>query len=263
MRFFRITRASLPRWQPQLEALERLAVYPLGRDAFRISHGRNYFAFFERMGRVAYYAMAEGGTLAAVGCGILRDDSPRRWYVSDVKVHPRFRGRHLMVSMIYRAFWQNYLRCPRGYAVAMDPPDGRTPPALRSFSHFRWLPASTLGFFRLDLYSADDAGARRALPLIARGLGTPRFLSLLGVKDLILESTRAPLPLLHLSFSSRPAPREFAEPQPGHTHMWCVPREDPRTAILRAAGFVPTATATVIYHRLGDFDGTAIETAEI
>lgn len=266
MRFFRISRANLAHWQSQLEALEQLSEYPLGADSFRLSHGADYFAFFERMGEVVYYGLEEGGKLVAVGCGILRpkeDGLPRRWYVSDIKVHPEFRGRHLMVKLFARAFFQNYLRCPRGYAVAMDPPDGRVPPSLRALQHFKWLPATATGYLRLNLYSADAAEMQRALPLLSTGEARPRFLSLRGAKDLMMQSTKTALPLLHLSFSSRPAPQVFEQPQSGYTHMWCLPQASSLSEHLHRHDFRPSATATVIYHRLSDFDGSAIETAEI
>ena len=265
MRFLRIDRAELPRWHRELEALEADARYPLGDDAFRLSHGPDYFAFFERLGALRYYALEDRGRLVAVGCGMLRtpEVGPRHWYLADLKVHPAYRGRHLPIALFRRAFVQNYVRAPRGYGIAMDPPDGRVPPAVRLLAHFRFLPPSLLDTTRLDLWSSDEAGMRRALPLLAPGRGTPRFVSLLGVKDLVLESTGAPLPLLHLSFASRPERRTFAEPQPGHTHMWCLPRGAPLAAALAAAGFRPSASATIVHHRMRGYDWARIDTSEI
>lgn len=266
MRFFRITQAQLPQWQEQLEALERLSEYPLGRDWFQISHGENYFAFFERMGDVAYYGLEEDKQLVAVGCGILRPAQPghkRCWYVSDIKVHPKFRGRHFMVHLFARAFFQNYVRCPRGYAVAMDAPDGEMPPSLRSIQHFKWLSAASTGYLRLNIYSADEKRTRELWPVVTFGRAEARLLSLRGVKDLVLKSSQAPLPLLHVSFSARPAPVVFVKPQPGYTHMWCAPQHSPVAQAMARLHVNPTATATVLHHRLPGFDGSTIETAEI
>ena len=272
MRFVRIRLKDLPRWQSQLEALEQLSVYPLGNDSFRISHGQDYFAFFQRLGDVRYYALHDHGRLVAVGCGVLRPrldkNTPRRWYVGDFKVHPDYRGQHLLVSIFRRAFWQNYVRCPRGYAIAMNPPDHRVPPAVRAFAHFKWLPMSLIDVWQLDIYAADAAALRPALPLLGAGRGPPRFISLLGTKDLVLQSTQMPLPLLHLAFAPRrdsasPQATEFAEPQELHTHMWCVPQASALTTRLAAAGFTPTASATVVSHRLNRFDPASIDTSEI
>ncbi len=266
MRFFKITREILPRWQEKLEALEQLSVYPLGADAFRLTHGADYFAFFERMGEVHYYAIEEGGALAAVACGVLRPASvraPRRWYAADLKVHPAFRGRHLPITLLRRAFLQNWLRCGRGYAVAMDPSDGRVPPGVRLMAHFKWIPMSLMALAKIDVYAADEHGMKRAAPLIARGGVRPRYVSLAGVKDLVLESSKAPLDLLHVSFAPTGDDRVYEAPQRGATHMWCVPREHALAGALAAEGFTPTASATLLHHRLARMDWATLETCEI
>jgi GNAT superfamily N-acetyltransferase len=266
--FFRIQREELPRWQAELEALEQRSVYPLGDDAFRISHGADYFAFFERLGRVHYYAMAHEGRLIGVACAMLRPaegELPSRWYVADLKVHPDFRGQHVPLRMLYRGFVPRYLECPRGYAVAMDPPDGRRPPGIRLLDHFSWLPRLGTDYLSLDLFTADADSIDTLLPLLSEAHPGRRlrFVSTLGIKDLVLESTGRPYPLLHLSPSDRPAPRVFERPQPDHVHMWCLPRRHPLVARLAERGVVPSASATVVHHRIPGFDGLSIETAEI
>lgn len=268
MRLVHITRAELPRYQPELEALEQRSVYPLGDDAFRLSHGADYFAFFERLGQLEYFGMEHEGRLVAVGCVILRpeeDGLPRRWYAADVKVHPDFRGQHVVVKMLYRGFLPLYARCRRGYAIAMDPPDGRVPAAVRSMQHYAFLPTFGTEHFRLALFSVGAREMETLLPLVAtaRPDRRPRFVSTSGIKDLVLESTGKHYPLLHLTFSDRAAPRVFAEPQPDHVHMWCLPTTHTLIAELAGRGVLPSATATVIKHRLPTLDGTKIDTSEI
>lgn len=220
------------------------------------------------MGDVHYYALADEGRLVAVACGVLRSGggAPRRWYACDMKVHPDYRGRHLPVALFRRAIPLNYLRCPCGYAIAMNPSDGRVPPAVRSFAHFKWLPMWMIDLWPLDIYSADDDGMRLALPLLREAAperGEPHFVSLRGVKDLVLESTKASLALLHVRFGPPRDERWFPDPQPGHTHMWCVPRGEPLAARLEAAGVTPTASATVGAHRLSRAQLRMIDTSEI
>lgn len=254
MRFFRISDADLPRWQSELEALEHRSVYPLGADTFTISHGADYFAFFRRMGAVHYHALEDGGRLVAVGCGVLRDE-PRRWYGADLKVHPDYRGRHLPLRMANRLFLPHFLRCPRGYGVAMDPPGGEAPATVRLLRHFKWLRVA--GTIPLRLYSADFGQMRAALPALVAARGPLHFISLAGIKDLTLASTGKPLPLLHVGYGTpRPGDRIFTEPQPGHTHMWCTPDADP-------TGLPVAATATILHHGLHSFDWRRLTTAEI
>jgi hypothetical protein len=113
---------------------------------------------------------------------------------------------------------------------------------------------------QLDIYSGDADATQRALPLF----GQPaHFVSVRGIKDLVLESTGKPLPLLHVSLREKRDRVLFDEPQAGHTHMWCAPRGSALQARCAAAGFVPTASATVMYHRMRNFDGSWIETSEI
>ena len=266
MRFLRITRADLPRWQDELEALEQHSIYPLGDDAFRISHGVDYFAFFERMGEVAYYALEEGGGLVAVGCGVLRPargSQPRRWYVGDLKVRPDARGRHLPVSLIRRGFLQNYLRCRRGYAVAMNPADGRVPPAVRAFAWFKWLPMWMLGSFQLDIYDAADEGLALIWPLLLEHRGPAHLVSCDGLKELRLQSTGRPVPLLHVRHGEPTDDVVFTAPQPGHRHMWCVPRGAELSRQLHLRGVSPMASATVVHHRMGSMDWSTLDTSEI
>jgi hypothetical protein len=264
MKFVRITRENLARWQGELEALEMRASYPLGSDTFRISHGKDYFAFFERLGDVRYYAWENDGQLVAVGCGVLRKN-PARWYLADVKVRADFRGQHLPIAMLKRAFFQNWLRCGKGYAVAMNPADGSEPKSARLLQHFGWIPPSLISSFQLHIYSADVDKMRSVLPLVTQqsGLGRPHFVSLKGVKDLIFESTKQPLSLLHAKFGDSVDERTFREPQKGSTHMWCCPAQSPLAAALSQVGEAPSATATVLQHRLGGFDWRRLDTSEI
>jgi len=272
LRFLPITARELPRWQTQLEALEQTSVYPLGDDAFQLSHGPRYLAFFERLAdgdsdRVAYYALVDDDGPACVGCGVRRPARgalPERWYVGDLKVRPDRRGEHLPVSLIRRAFLTNYLRCPRGYAVAMNPDDGRTPPALRAFGHFAWLPPSVLSTFQLDLWSANADTFAVARPLLEQARGPLHLVNLDGIKMLQLRSTGRPMPLWHVRHGDVVDRRTATTPPPGATIMWCAPRTSALAAALQVRGLRPSASATVIHHRL---DGLrwddVIDTSEI
>ena len=267
MQLIRITRDTLAQWQPELEALEQRSVYPLGDDAFRISHGRDYFAFFERLGDVRYYAWQHENELVAVGCGVLRPatpSAPARWYLGDVKVRPDHRGRHLPIAMLRRAFLSNWLRCGRGYAIAMNPADGSEPPGARLVKHFGWIPPSLMRTQQLHIYSADTERTRAALPMLSSTRrGRPHFVSLLGIKDLVLESTKKPLSLLHAKYGDAVDERWFREPQKGSAHMWCTLAGSQLDVALRQNAFAPSATATLISHRLASCDWSALDTSEI
>lgn len=273
MRFVRIARRDRPAFQARLAALEKLATYPLGTDTFQLDHGPDYFAFFDRLGDVLYLAALEGDDLAAVGCGMLRrvplrqgERPTRAWYAADLKVHPDHRGEHLPLKLVARNFVWNYLRCPRLYGITMNPPGGGENRIVRLAARWRWTPVGPGPL--LQLWSLDADAMRRALPALERHRGPIRFRSLEGVKDLVLGSTGRRLPLLHAEWG--PAPPAHATvgalvegPRPDHVHMACAPEGDALAADLRALGFAPDATATIVHHRMGRSDWRFVLTSEI
>lgn len=273
MRIVRIAPRERAAFQARLAALEQLAAYPLGQDSFRLDHGPDYFAFFDRLGDVLYAAALQGEQLAAVGCGMLRrvpfraGEAPRRaWYIADLKVHPDHRGGRIPLRVFGRFFPWHYPRCPRGYGISMNPGDGRENKVVRLFGHWRWSPVSVPA--QLLLWSLDQDAARRALPIIERHRGPVSLRSLAGIKDLVLGSTGQPMKLLHAEWD-RPAGADPARdgrvvdgPQADHVHMVCAPEQDALAVDLRALGLAPSATASILAHRMPS-DWRFIVTSEI
>ncbi len=88
MNILEITPELRPRFGARIQALEANSTYPLGAERFRIDHGRDYFAFFERMGELLYLAALERDEVIAVGACVLRDvplvdarSSVKAWYL--------------------------------------------------------------------------------------------------------------------------------------------------------------------------------------
>lgn len=266
IRVFRLGRDERAAWMRPIVGLEGMARYPLGQDHFRIDHGRDYFRFFDRLGDLAYYVAADDGELVAVGCGMLRDlpGFGAAWYVGDLKVRPARRGEHVPLRMMGAAVPVEYPRCGRGYGISMNPPTGENR-VLRLVRRFAMLPVEHA--CTLEMYSLDAAEARAARPTLEALLGPVSFLSLRGVKDILLESTGAPLPLLHVQHGPLaergPGADLHAEPLDGAVHMLCAPAGDPLTAALRERGHTPTATATVIAHRMDGYPWRNVLTSEI
>ena len=46
-------------WAPKILALEDMCIYPLGTDAFKLDHGKDYFAFFDRMGASTHVVLPD------------------------------------------------------------------------------------------------------------------------------------------------------------------------------------------------------------
>lgn len=266
MRVVRLTPGNVERYRAGVVALEALAEYPLGADFFHLDHGGDYFAFFRRLGELRYYAMVDGARVVAVGAGILRDvpapggGTVRTWYLCDLKVHPDLRGKHLPLRLLGAAFLPCYLRCRRGYAISMNPGDGRPNPVTKLLGRFRWAPLRAAG--RLVFYSLSHDEMVRARPLVERHRGPVSFLSLRGKKDLILRSTGSALALLHVQHGAC-AERGESEPRSGHVHMLCAPEGDPLAAALDASGTRPSADATVLSHAMTGWDWKFVLTSDI
>jgi hypothetical protein len=165
--------------------------------------------------------------------------------------------------LLRKVFVHNYLRCPRGYAISMNPADGSPNRIVRLLGRFRW--ARTSLATTLRLYSLAEGEMRAAEPVLRAHRGPVRYLSLAGVKDIVLQSSGAPLPLLHAQFGALAAPAAACAPapRPGHVHMFCAPEGDPLHEELARAGLHPSASASVIHHRMDRADWKFILTSDI
>lgn len=267
MKVIRIERADLPKWQAELSALEKLASYPIGNDRFQIDHGADYFKFFERIGTLYYYATLEDGKIVAVGAGMLRNapmragDKPKRfWYGGDLKVHPEYRGKRFPLTMATRVFLPNFLRCRRGYAISMNPGDGSENRVVTNLTRFKWAPVHA--GLTLELYSLDADAMREAAPVVTEQRGPLSYLSLRGIKDIVLESTGAPMPLLHVQFGPFAA-AGVPSPVQGHTHMLCALRDDELSKALGRLGHQPSATATILHSGMSSSDFRFVLSSDI
>ncbi|MFZ5479418.1 MAG: GNAT family N-acetyltransferase [Myxococcota bacterium] len=247
-------------WGPRVAALERGVSYPLGADRFEIDHGPDYSAFFRRLGELHYVAAIDGERVAAVAAGAIRSlPGGRAWYLGDLKVHPDYRGRRLAWAMVRWGFPRHYWRCRRGYAITMDPPD-RPNRVVRLSSHF-WLIRNGVAA-RLLFWSLDRDAARAVSPVVRRHRGPLTWRSLAGIKDLVLASTGRPMPLLHAQFGPCAEHGQDA-PDAGATHMLCAPDGDALAAAMAAEGLAPSATATLLAHRMPRTDWSFVLTSDI
>ncbi len=267
MRVHRITRDLEVRWGPGVAALEAIARYPLGDDHFQIDHGDDYFAFFHRLGDLHYYAAVDGDRVVGVGAGMLRRVAPRVgqepvpcWYLADLKVHPDAQARWIPFRIFRAGLADGLRRCPRGYLVSMDPPGPGPNPLVALFQRFPVAPLTFAG--TLGIYSLEAPAMAALAPRLAEHLGPLTYRSLRGIKDLVLESTGAPLPLIHVQHGPG-AEVGASQPVAGHTHMFCLAAVDPLARALREEGIRPAATASLLQRGLDDTDWRFVLTSDI
>lgn len=267
MRFHRIEFAERSLFQAGIEAIEQTAFYPLGNDFFQLDHGHNYFAFFDRLGDVHYFAALDGDRVAAVGAGILRQVPYRQdqpvclaWYLCDLKVHPDYQRQHLSMRILHHALTSCIGECDRGYAISMNAGDGKPNRLVRVYEKFnlvRFHCSSILG-----IYSVDAEVMRSLEPILIKYRGNISYLSLKGIKDLKLKSNGDILPLLHVQWGDR-LPTEISVPVSGYTHMFCVPRDDDLAIALANQNVFPNAIASLVSHGMDESDWRFILTSDI
>ncbi len=247
--------------------LEKGTSYPLGEDRFEIDHGEDYFAFFTRLGQLRYYVVLDGDRVVAVAAAVLRavppavDKKPKPvWYLCDLKVHPEYRGRYLPVSIFRYAFPKLYPLCSRAYGVSMDADRERPNRVARMLKRFPLAPMSIAT--KLGIVSLDAKRMREVEPVLRDYFGNVSYLSLADKKDIILQSTRSRMPLLHVQFGPC-AEQGLTEPLDDYVHMFCVSMDHPLLEMLKDKGIDLSATATVIHHRMEGWDWEFILTSDI
>jgi len=262
-----ITPEERHNFREDIGAIEQIARYPLGNDFFQIDHGQDYFAFFDRLGRVNYYIALEGETVVAVGAGVLRQIAYHQgetrqcaWYLCDLKVHPAYQNRHLSLRMLRYAVAENIKTCNRGYAISMNPGDfspNRLVQVFGKVAPVQFNYATTLG-----IYSGTAEAMGRIEPILMQHRGAVSYLSLKGVKDLRLQSNGQILPLLHVQWGAT-AQTTMPHPLPGYAHMFCCPETDELAQVLSQHGWEAIATASVIHHGMAESDWQFILTSDI
>lgn len=247
-------------WHPRLAALEASFVYPLGDDHFRIDHGCDYFAFFKRLGSPIPVVASLDGELIGAFTAVLRHIGDYEfWYLCDLKVVRRHA--HLGTAPKLFEAWASRFLTPEQpvFGVSMDQaPDSNR--LVRSLRRRR----GPIAFEAqpLCLFSLSHEQWLRAADAVERILGPVQWFDPNGVKDIVLESTGRPMPLLHgqhgpLAHANRDDPRA------GSTHMFCLPTNDALVGQLRGLGLDPNATATVLHHNCEHMDWRHLLTSDI
>jgi len=245
---------------------EKHVTYPFGDDRFSISHGKDYFAFFRRLG-IPYWALTIDSKKKIISqlCAILRKvpntsgKMQKSWYLCDLKKDRQYQSTHTL-AVLFRAIFYLICKCQRGYAISMNKNNGSNPLQL-VIKKAVFLPFLT--YETLAIFSCSYEQLLKFLPIIKKYRGFVTYLNLQGKKDIILQKT-GELPLMHLQFG--PMKSEigtFSSPQIGFTYMWCSLISDPFSSALSEANCMPSATASIISFRMKKNDWSWILTSDI
>jgi hypothetical protein len=247
-------------FQERIEALEKIAEYPLGNDFFKISHGSDYFNFFDRLGDTHYFVCLVDAKVVAVACGIIRYLEKPIFYLCDLKVHPDYRGKHLPLKILFKAAFLYYLKCPRGYAISMDHQNQKENRVAKLLKKFWILPFNVSTQILIYSFSFEQVTAVQSL--IEKHKGNISFLSLKGIKDLVLKSTQMPMPILHIQYGKNAAQGRI-EPLENHVHMLALSKTDQLVSELSQINIFPNSTATLISHNAKNYNWDFVQTSDI
>lgn len=258
-----LKREDWKRFGAELQKLESVAEYPYGDDFFRLNHGADYFAFFERIGEPLFHVALDGNRVVACAAGILRtlkveNKIIKAWYLCDLKVHPDFRGRQITSKLFKKNLFRNYFKCSRGYAISMNPASGENR-VVKLLKRLPRIPISYAG--QLNFYSFNQFQAISVQKDLESELGKVSYLSLAGKKDLIMKSTNRRLPLFHIQHDAMAAEGAESLSEEG-TYMICG-FENSRLDILLKNKFSVAATASILAHRMKPKDWNFILTSDI
>ncbi|MCA8955394.1 MAG: hypothetical protein KDC87_04935 [Planctomycetes bacterium] len=250
-----VTAVEIRKRGDELAEFEREFTYPLGDDSFRIDHGADYLAFFEGLGDPVVVLAEQRQRVVGVLVAVCRPD-PLCWYVCDLKITATARTVGLARRML--GVWIAG-RDLVGFGVVMDPARGANRMARIAPGLLRV--ALEVGP-RLRFYSLDFAAWGGVSGVLERELGPIAFHDPRGTKDIVLRSSGEAMPLLHAQYG-RSARAGSGPPRPGHVHMLCLPDGDPLIERLSMVGVLPTASATVLHHRMPRHEWRSLLTSDI
>jgi hypothetical protein len=172
---------NLPVVQNELQAFEKQFVYPFSAtEQFRIQHGMagDYLGFFKQLGTPHYYVARckhtqtvtkkiegktvsithKAGEIAAVCCAVLRTMPTKdgkkipAWYLCDLKVAPAYQHEHIPITLFMRLGIRNFIQCPRGFGICMNPETGDPKAALIFKKHapLKGLQSQVLNLYTLS-----------------------------------------------------------------------------------------------------------------
>lgn len=243
--------------------LEKTFQYPLGGDFFYIDHGINYFSFFEKLGSPVFYGVFDAEKLIGLASGVLRNVRPYKdknlsqkvWYLCDLKILPEYRGEKLTHQIFKKAFFINYLKCQRAFAISMNPSHGKNH-VVKLLERMPYVPISIVE--TLFIYQIDIIQLKQLAPYFNSFEITNNH----GVKDLIIKSSGQLIDLTHLKFqlksdsspSTTQLNQNFSLDFSGQL-MFCLPSKHQFNSTLKNFKITPAASASILAYRFkSDWD---------
>lgn len=224
---------SLKQFQSDLTEFETEFIYPLDEtNNFYISHGSTYSTFFDQMGEARFLLVFLGSNLIGMISVVkkkirFKDQIFTAMYVADLKLSKPYRGKNISQHI----YWEMIKKIPTisfawGWSVCFFVGMiGQKGSIINTLQHpfFKFLItefgtmsiyfsspkilATLPEFLEFDTLTNNSI---LCLSSIKNNLNPEPYVQLTGIKDIILTSTKEPLPLVHFQSNGK-SPRKFIE----------------------------------------------------
>jgi len=255
--FIEIKEKNQHKWNNKVTVFESQLkhMYPLNDDKFSIDHGPNYFSFFNRLGSVYYYTIINNKVVKGTCAMILRNINKQKvWYMCDLKINEEYRNRYLLSRLVAYNLFNWYCKSNKMYGICMNPCQKLT----GIVNKFRFFGFKTSG--NLIIYMVDYNIMMSLHRILEQYQGSISYLSLLGIKDLVLQSTNKPMKLLHLQHGKAYNRFHLSYPVKNYKYMFCLHETHQLTVYLKPYVY---ASATIVHYNMNNFNWNHILTSDI
>jgi len=268
MEVFELTDSNKTVISQLMSNIDKGVEYPLGDDFFEISHGNNYFSFFEKIGKVTSVLYGDLKNIEGVFTIVERIiDNNKIHYMCDLKKKKNSKN-IIMVSMAKYYFEKIYKASDMYYAIHMDKQGEDNNSIVKLLSSYinKYNKKNASKFKqntkKLNLFSLNYEEILKYKKLIENFKGG--FLNinnLTGIKEIILKSTNKPMELIHLEFSDKE--EIIGKKYINHTFMFSTLSNSQLSNQLLEKGIQVNATATITNFGMETVDFEFINTGEI
>lgn len=203
IRIIEITDNLREEYNNKLLKFEQLFTYPLGGDNFVINHGKDYFKFFDLLGRPYIMAIVDDEQLVGVAIIILRNIDILNigklepvWYICDLKIHPNYRGKFIIHKVFHFAIKKYGAISRKIYGISMNSNDLESNKLINLATRIPALKLKQEGM--LLFFLINNTQLDQIITLLNQHYSKLGYCSLMSVKNLIMSSTSTPIPLIHL-----------------------------------------------------------------
>lgn len=220
---------------------ETLFKYPFGVDHFQIDHGKNYFKFFDFLGEPYFFVATENNEIRAICVAVLKSTNvpnyQKVWYLCDLKVHPDYQGQSIAQKILHYSFTRCSQISKKVYGVSMNADSGfnKMINFAQRFSYLGIKFQQTLEFYLLD---REKKEAKKFIES-----NENKFISLTGIKDLVLESSGKPLRFVHYVGSFQPLATKWDHKM---KFMICCSQNSKLSSNFKNQKIYPVTTASVL-----------------